>query len=447
MRMRNRNYISGLVAVSIILLFPFSCYRKDPPSFPSESIIRGQTIENINGNKTTLSRVTVLYEAVSKKSGRKGKFSLTVIPVPGKNKVTFEKEGYETKVVSLPVEWAGKTTNLGQVALAKTTPEFDFATTELRGWSDPVSGTYFYTEKYRAYLADCGVNGSNCCVVNADRSYGFQWHSGNCPDGPSGKGWWHHIVTDGWQYQFGDEFESCFENYEDSREVNPAWLDLIDSRIQIAEDLGQWAILNLWCPYDVKWYGIPWFYWTPDCNLSPFTDSNHFYTDWQLTAMDALLRKVKHHPNLIISDNWESTGKANSVNLRWKKIVFNKVQSIIPGVPYFVYLDDYHADYAETVAWINSTPEISGLHSHYILGKDRSDFGLAANKRLLDTEEMDLSLNSTYRGLIWADQVNAGVCMYAGPYRNYKNTDGSEDTGKEERDYWYVKIRDYFRER
>lgn len=403
----------------------------DQPGSPAPAHFMGQVVTGDQPRPLPTAKVKIDEHGIPLDA--LARFSAS-LPAVETRTITVTAAGYRDFQMSFA---AGADLNFTQIAMERAAPAWDFSTTKLIGWSDPVSGAYYYTDKFRAITEDTSAHGSNCLVVNADRSWGLQYHDGNC--GARNHGWWSHIHNDGYEYQFGTEFQSCFQNIHKSSEVNQRWLDLMESRVQIAEDSGQWAIVNLWCPYDDKWYGVDWYFWTPDCSMSPYIDGNRYYTDWQKIATLALVERLKDHTNVIWTDNWEEAGYFGSVNLRWKKLVYQWVRSL-SDAPYFVYVGDHLANRAETIAWINATPDIAGLHSHYITGKTWEDFGLSHSKRLLCTEEADLGPGATYRGIQWAQETGAEVCMYFGSYRDFMNTDGSPDIGKPDRDSWYPRI-------
>ena len=395
---------------------------------PTKVFLRGQVVEiRSDGRKRPVKGVRVATSSSSFQgymvTAADGMFMFREIPSIARRQLTVRKHGYETIT-----EFYDNTfdLNTGQIVIKNPESVFDFENTRLAGWYD-FSMPWFYTGKYQGVIDDIKLHGANSVAINAVRSWGFEYHDGNCDPGPKGKGWWKRIVEGGWnREQFGDEFESPFENIHESSEVNVKWLDQVEDRVRRAQEAGLWALVTLWCPYDTKWFGIPWYFWIDDCSKSPYTT----YCSWCLhheeIATTALLERLKDYGNVIINDNWEESGWHGSVNLEWKKFIFDIVQRTMPGVPYYVYVGDNTEDVPSVVDWINREPLVTGLHSHYRLGDDHASYGLQASKRILSTEEMSLSLNDVIRGLNWMIAgENRDMVMYVGEYRDYMNPEGS----------------------
>jgi len=389
-----------------------------------------------------------------------------IIPLDGKARFQAQAIATERRRVTVRLydyavydAWipARQTVNLGQIVLAREGPppqEWDFANTRLLGWSDPVSGAYYYPDKARAIDADTAKYGSNCGVVNVNRSNGRQYHSGNCA---GGRGWWKHIHDDGWLYQFCKKSDGGgwdtghahfpYENIHDSNELSEKWLDQMEARVRSLMETGQWALVNLWCPYDNKWYRVNWYYWTEDCSESPFTvgPNSRWYHPKQEAATKALLERIKGYPNVVILDNWEEMGVDDSVDLEWKQLCFGWVQDVMPGVPYFCYVGDDTKNIPAVINWINHEPRVAGVNTHYRLFDDvRGGWGLSASKRVLHTEEMDLNAPATFRAVQWCLTNDDETCMYYGNYRDFKRGDNGPDTDKALRDRWNPQIKALF---
>jgi len=432
-------FVCGMVTSCSIIKSP------DTPPPPQNYQLQGVVANNVTGERVHEALVTL--DGLSTTTNRKGVYRFRNVLEGDNKQLKVISEHYAPYVTRINLR--GDTQH--NVRLIPDMPEWDFENTKLLGWSDPVSGSYYYLEKFKAIAEDCRSYGSNCAVVNVNRSNGKQYHNGNCADG---KGWWEHILDDGWAYQFCKKNASgaydtshahfCYENIHESEELSVAWLDRMEERIRIIGESGQWCIVNLWCPYDNKWWGINWYYWTDDCSESPFTvgPNSRWYHPKQKVATQALLNRIKDLPYIIINDNWEEMGFHGSVDLAWKKKVFGWVQEIMPGVPYFVYVGDHTEDLPAVINWVNSEPGIAGVHTHYMLGEDvRGEFGVSADKRVLHTEELNLSASKTFEAIQWCLGNNDETCMYYGNYRDFMRGDGGPDTGKMARDEWNPKIK------